>query len=72
MTTKTWKTYVTETEPPQLFWPIYLVFVTVMSVFTYISYRFHSKTVWILLALLLITAIGIPLWYMTMRRKRHN
>ena len=64
------KEFWNENESPQVFWPTYIIFLTVMILLIYYSSMFESAAFWGLLPILVGTGILFPLTYLYKQRNK--
>lgn len=63
---KLWEGY----DSPQVFWSTYIIYITLMIAFVYLTWVLHSEAFFIILVMMIATGSLFPIMYLYKRRKK--
>ena len=64
------KIYSAEEETPLIFWSMYSIFLAVMTFYVYFAFTYQSEALFILIGIVVITAILFPAIFMYKQRRK--
>jgi hypothetical protein len=64
------KIYSAEEETPLVFWSMYIIFLAVMMFYVYFAFIYQSRALFILIGLVVISAILFPVIFLYKQRRK--